>query len=61
LSKNKTIDDVLQWEISKESEHWRKVLVRFVSAVKFLAKHNLAFRGQNEKQANNGNFLAQLK
>jgi hypothetical protein len=51
----------LQWEISKESEHWRKVLVRFVSAVKFLAKHNLAFRGQNEKQANNGNFLAQLK
>ena len=60
LRKNKTIDDNLQWEIAKEREHWRQVLVRIVSAVKFLAKHNLAFQEKNEKlyQDNNGNFLS---
>ena len=43
LSKNRTIDDDMQREISNEKECWRQVLVRIVSAVKFLAKHNLAF------------------
>jgi hypothetical protein len=43
LSKNKTIDDDLQQEIAKERERWRQVLVRIVSAIKFLAKHNLDF------------------
>uniref|UniRef100_A0A453G806 TTF-type domain-containing protein n=1 Tax=Aegilops tauschii subsp. strangulata TaxID=200361 RepID=A0A453G806_AEGTS len=38
LSKNQTIDDDMQREIAKEKKHWRQVLVRIVSTVKFLQK-----------------------
>lgn len=59
FQKTETIDKVAQKQLEKEKDHWKKVLLRIISIVKFLAKHNLAFRGTNEKiyQSSNGNFL----
>ncbi|CAL2231656.1 unnamed protein product [Prunus armeniaca] len=54
--KNKTIDGVVQNRIKKEKEHWRNLLKRLISIVKYLGKYSLAFRGSNEKihDINNG-------
>jgi hypothetical protein len=59
LQNNQTIDSVAQRELEKEKEHWRRVLLRILLIVKFLAEHNIAFRGTNSKlyQGNNGNLL----
>jgi hypothetical protein len=63
LQNDQTIDSVAQREIQKEREHWRKVLYRIILIVKFLASHNLAFRGSNSKlyQDSNGNFLGMVQ
>ncbi|GJQ92838.1 zinc finger MYM-type protein 1-like protein [Tanacetum coccineum] len=63
LRKNETIDKVAHEQFEKERDHWMKVLLRIISIVKFLAKHNLAFRGTNEKLHvnSNGNFLGLIE
>ncbi|CAN1177082.1 hypothetical protein LINPERPRIM_LOCUS37434 [Linum perenne] len=57
LQKNQTIDKVAQKQFEKEKDHWKKVLLRIISIVKFLATHNLAFRGTNEKLYEGGNGI----
>ncbi|PVH38554.1 hypothetical protein PAHAL_5G287700 [Panicum hallii] len=59
LQTDQTIDKAAQRQLEKEKDHWRKVLFRIVGIVKFIAKHNLAFRGSNSKlyDDSNGNFL----
>jgi len=59
LQTDQIIDKAAQRQLEKEKDHWRKVLFRIVGIVKFLAKHNLAFRGSNSKlyDDSNGNFL----
>uniref|UniRef100_A0A7N0TMK1 Zinc finger MYM-type protein 1-like n=1 Tax=Kalanchoe fedtschenkoi TaxID=63787 RepID=A0A7N0TMK1_KALFE len=52
-----------QKQFKKEKDHWKNVLLRIISIVKFLAKHSLAFRGTKERlhENNNGNFLGLIE
>ncbi|GKB68411.1 zinc finger MYM-type protein 1-like protein [Tanacetum coccineum] len=63
LRKNETIDKVAHEQFEKERDHWMKVLLRIISIVKFLAKHNVAFHGTNEKLHvnSNGNLLGLIE
>ncbi|GJS49840.1 zinc finger MYM-type protein 1-like protein [Tanacetum coccineum] len=47
VKKNETIDKAAQEQFEKEKDHWINVIFRIISVVKFLAKHNLAFRFLN--------------
>ncbi|XP_052621076.1 uncharacterized protein LOC111914817 [Lactuca sativa] len=63
LKVSETIDKVGYDQFNKEREHWKKVLLRIIALMKYLAEHNLAFRGTNEKlyQKSNGNFLGVIE
>ena len=52
-----------QEQLKKKKEYWRKVFLRIIAIVKYIAKHNLAFRETNEKlhQNRNGNFLGLIE
>ncbi|KAL7602694.1 hypothetical protein Lser_V15G19297 [Lactuca serriola] len=54
LNLNETIDIVQYEQFKKERDYWIQVLLRIIAVVKFLAKHNLAFRGSNEKLYDKG-------
>ncbi|XP_039688548.1 zinc finger MYM-type protein 1-like [Medicago truncatula] len=57
------IDKTTQKLIEKEKDHWKSVLKRIIAIVKFLVKHNLAFRGSVDKldEDGNGNFLGLIE
>ncbi|XP_021861463.2 uncharacterized protein [Spinacia oleracea] len=67
LQNNETIDKVAQEQFGKENEHWRNLIVRIISILKYcegyLGKNNLAFRGTNERlyESSNGNFLGLIE
>lgn len=63
LQKDQTIDKAAQRQLEKEKDHWRKVIFRIICIVRYLAKHNLAFRGTNSKlyDDSNGNFLGLIE
>nr|KAJ0220730.1 hypothetical protein LSAT_V11C200066790 [Lactuca sativa] len=56
LNLNEIIDKVQYEQFKKERDYWKQVLLRIIAVVKFLAKHNLAFRGSNEKLYKKGNY-----
>ncbi|KAK9078008.1 hypothetical protein SSX86_002065 [Deinandra increscens subsp. villosa] len=63
LKLNETIEKYEYEQFKKERDYWKQVILRIIALVKYLAKHNLAFRGSNEKlyKKGNGNFLGAIE
>ena len=62
--KNKTaIDNKNQLLISKEVDHWSKVLERLMNIILYLAENNMALRGSSDKlyTPNNGKYLGLIQ
>ena len=60
LKMNETIDKIQHEQFKKERDYWKHVLLRIIAVVKFLAKHNLAFRGSKENFHEKGNYKLQF-
>ncbi|XP_025192468.1 zinc finger MYM-type protein 1-like [Melanaphis sacchari] len=63
ISKSQTIDKVQQIAIEKEKTHWKNVMIRIISVIHYLAKHNGSFRGSTDVlyEKNNGKFLGLIE
>ncbi|KAL4092160.1 hypothetical protein QTP88_026713 [Uroleucon formosanum] len=63
ISKSQTIDKVQQIVIEKEKTHWKNVMIRIISVIHYLAKHNSSFRGFTDVlyEKNNGKFLGLIE
>lgn len=63
LEKNETVDKIVPEKMNQEKQHWRNVLPRIISAVKFLVKHKLTFFGTNDGicQNDSGNFSTHIE
>src|SRR5277367_6724779 len=59
LRAGKTINEVDERLIMKGKLYWQNVLTRLIAITKFLAAHNMAFRGSVDELnvPHNGNFL----
>jgi len=63
ISKSQTIDKVQQIALEKEKTHWKNVMIRIISVIHYLAKHNSSFRGSTDVlyEKNNGKFLGLIE
>ncbi|KAK9061091.1 hypothetical protein SSX86_018271 [Deinandra increscens subsp. villosa] len=63
LNVGETIDKVAYAQYMKEKDYWKQVMLRIIALIKYLAKHNLAFRGKKEKlnEKGNGNFMGLIE
>ncbi|KAL4101295.1 hypothetical protein QTP88_021315 [Uroleucon formosanum] len=63
ISKSQKIDKVQQIAIEKEKTHWKNVMIRIISVIHYLAKHNSSFRGFTDViyEKNNGKFLGLIE
>ncbi|XP_052627128.1 uncharacterized protein LOC128133658 [Lactuca sativa] len=58
IRKRMNLNDKVQYEqFKKERYYWKQVLLRIIAVVKFLPKHNLAFRRSNKKLYKKGNGI----
>lgn len=59
FGKQCAVDEIHQQNIRDEKVRWRAVFDRLLSIIRYLAEHNLAFRGSVDKlfKTHNGNFL----